>query len=594
MSTRPFAKVYAVMITLVVMALVLSGCGGAAMPTASPAQSGGVAKEAEKAVVVTKEVDLPRNPQRQTQALPTLAPAEPTAELNTANDANNPSAPWQPPAPAEGAPAKDAAGQPNAVPLPTGLPTATAANAHRRPPTPMPWPTYPAREEYPYSDKPFMDAREDNLSTFALDVDTASYTKLREYLRNGQLPPADLIRVEEVVNYFKQEYPEPSEGAFSINLEAARSPFSPEGTYLLRVGLQGKHIAEWQRKDASLTFVMDVSGSMADEDRIGMVKHGLTKLVDQLGPNDRVAIVAFSEDAWVVLEPTSVENRYRILEAINSLRPMNSTNTEAGLRTGYELAHRNYRDGVINRVILASDGVANVGNTDPTVLAQYAQDYYGRNIFLSTIGVGHGNYNDQFLEQLADKGNGAYAFLDSTQAAERIFAQDLTGSLQTIAKDAKVQVDFNPNVVRRYRLIGYENRAVADQDFRNNTVDAGEVGAGHNVTALYEVELNPEASADALIVRLRYEDPDTHAVSELSKAFKAGDFQSDFNRTSPRFQLTAAVAQFAEILRGNVWAKGSKMRDVLNVMTNLRNQLPFDNDVSEFTSLVEQAARLVD
>ncbi len=157
---------------------------------------------------------------------------------------------------------------------------------------------------------------------------------------------------------------------------------------------------------------------------------------------------------------------------------MNSTNTEAGLRLGYELAQRNYRDGVINRVVLASDGVANVGNTDPNVLAQYAQDYYGRNIFLSTVGVGRGNYNDQLLEQLADKGNGAYSFLDSTEAAERIFAQDLTGTLQTIAKDAKVQVDFNPNVVRRYRLIGYENRAVADQDFRNNAVDAGEVGAG--------------------------------------------------------------------------------------------------------------------
>jgi Ca-activated chloride channel family protein len=539
-------------------ALVLSACAPAAAPaTRAPAQpaapgyqppAGGAARE-----------------QAASAPLATQAPAQPAQAPAEAKAADQ-QAPWQPPAP-------------------TGQQSAP----------PVPWPTYPA-QEYPYSSKPFMDAREDNLSTFAMDVDTASYTKLRDYLQNGQLPPADLIRVEEVVNYFKQEYPDPSEGAFSINLEAARSPFSPEGTYLLKVGLQGKHIADWQRKDAALTFVMDVSGSMADENRIDMVKHGLTKLVDQLGPNDTVAIVAFSNDAWVVLEPTSVENRYRILEAINSLRPMNSTNTEAGLRLGYELAHRNYRDGVINRVVLASDGVANVGNTDPNVLAQYAQDYYGRNIFLSTIGVGHGNYNDQLLEQLADKGNGVYSFLDSSAAAERIFAQDLTGSLQTIAKDAKVQVDFNPNVVRRYRLIGYENRAVADSDFRNNAVDAGEVGAGHNVTALYEVELNPEVNADALIVRLRYEDPDTHAVTEQSKAFKATDFQYDFNRTSPRFQLSAAVAQFAETLRvrGNEWATGYKMRDVLNVMYNVRNQLPFDNDVQEFTSLVEQAARLMD
>jgi Ca-activated chloride channel family protein len=566
-------------------AIVLSACAPAAAPraTQAPAQapaqrpampSGGQAP-AQQAPAARQSTDNQSAPAPAAQ--PTTAPA------------NEQQAPWQPSAPTSGA-----AAQPNALPQPTGVAAAPSANKACCPPTPIPWPTYPAQQPYPYSNKPFIDTREDNLSTFAMDVDTASYTQLRDYLRNGQMPPADLIRVEECINYFKQEYPDPSDGAFSINLEAARSPFSPEGTYLLKVGLQGKHIADWQRKDASLTFVMDVSGSMADDNKINMVKYGLTKLVDQLGPNDRVAIVAFSDTAWVVLEPTSVESRDRIINAINGLYPMSSTNTEAGLRLGYELAHRYYRDGVINRVILATDGVANVGNTDPNVLAQYAQDYYGRSIFLSTIGVGQGEYNDQLLETLADKGNGTYSFLDSPEAAERIFGQDLTGTLQTIAKDAKIQVDFNPNVVRRYRLLGYENRAIADQDFRNNTVDAGEVGAGHNVTALYEVELNPEANADALITRIRYEDPDTHAVTELSKALKANDFQSDFNRTSPRFQLTAAVAQFAEILRGNEWAKGAKMRDVLNVMYNVRNQLPFDNDVQEFTSLVEQATRLAD
>jgi Ca-activated chloride channel homolog len=575
MSTRSLAKAYTVIVALVVFALVLSGCGAAA-PTPRSTQP----QAAPREVIVTKEVvkvvPVQPNAQAGARAMATSAPA--AAQQ----------APWQPPALA------DAVAQPNAMPLPTSPAASGAAAKACCPPTPMPWPTYPAREAYPYSNKPFVDAREDNLSTFAMDVDTASYTKMRDFVRNGQLPPADLIRVEELVNYFKQEYPDPSEGAFSINLEAARSPFSPEGTHLLKVGLQGKHIPDYQRKDASLTFVIDVSGSMQEDNKIEMVKYGLTKLVDQLGPNDRVAIVAYSNDAWVVLEPTSVENRWRITDAINSLRPMQSTNTEAGLRLGYDLAYRTYRDGVINRVILATDGVANVGNTDPNVLAQYAQDYYGRSIFLSTIGVGRGDYNDQLLQTLADKGNGAYSFLDSPEAAERIFVQDLTSTLQTIAKDAKVQIDFNPNVVRRYRLIGYENRAVADQDFRNNSVDAGEVGAGHNVTALYEVELNPEANADALIVRLRYEDPDTHAVSEQSKAFKATDFQSDFNRTSPRFQLSAAVAQFAEILRGNEWAQGAKMHDVLNVMYNVRNQLPFDNDVNEFTGLVEQAARLVD
>ncbi len=573
MSTHSLAKFYTVVVGLVVFALVLSGCGATApAPTQAPAQATG--DPARREVVVTKEV---------------------SKEIQV----TVPAAPAQPAAPAAMPTAASSAGSSAIQPVP-GTAAATQesyqapADKGAVPPTPLPWPTYPPQSERPYSPKPFMDTREDHLSTFGMDVDTASYTQMRDYLRNGQLPPIDLVRVEEFINYFKQEYPDPTDGAFSINLEGARSPFSPEGTYLLKVGLQGKHLADWQRKDALLTFVMDVSGSMQEDDKINMVKHGLTTLVDQLGPNDRVAIVAFTDTAWVALEPTSVENRNRILDAINSLYPMNSTNTEAGLRLGYELAQRYYRDGLINRVILATDGMANVGNTDPNVLAQYAQDYYGRNIFLSTVGVGRGNYNDQLLVTLADKGNGVYSFLDSQQAAERIFAQDLNGTLQTIAKDAKIQVDFNPNVVRAYRLIGYEKRAIADQDFRNNAVDAGEVGAGHSVTALYEVSLNPESNDDALIVRIRYEDPDTHAVTELNKALKGRDFQSDFNRMSPRFQLTASVAQFAEILRGNEWAKNAKMRDVLNVMTNVRNQLPYDQDVNEFATLVQQAMRLTD
>lgn len=450
--------------------------------------------------------------------------------------------------------------------------------------TPWPEPTYP-----PVGVNPFIDTREDHLSTFAMDVDTAAYTRMRDYIQNGQLPPADLVRLEEFINYFKMDYPDPQEGAFSINVEGGPSPFGGEGVRLLKIGIQGRHIAAWERKDALLTFVIDVSGSMEEENRIGMVKYGLSRLVGRLGPNDRVAIVAYSDTAWTVLEPTSVEARGRILDAINSLYPTNSTNTEAGLRLGYDLAYRNYRDGAINRVILASDGVANVGITDPNVLAQYAQDYYGRNIFLSTVGVGHGNYNDQLLETLADKGNGVYSFLDSEQAAERIFSQDIEGTLQTIAKDAKIQVDFNPYAVRSYRLLGYENRAVADQDFRNDTVDAGEVGAGHSVTALYEMQLNSEAGDDIVVVRVRYEDPDTHAVSELSKTFRRSEVQSDLGRTSPRFQLAVAVAQFAEILRHSPYAQGQRMSDVLNLARIVQFQLPFDSDVSEFVYLVERA-----
>jgi Ca-activated chloride channel family protein len=524
---------------------------------------------------------------------PAAAPAPPQ-KYNPPPAGNQPPAPYptQPPA----APA-----QPPAYSAPSGeLPRSgeSQADSGSQSWPPPPWPPYPTPTYGPppperdtgYS--PFVDTRTDHLSTFAMDVDTASYTKMRDYITGGSLPPSDLVRVEEFINYFNMEYPDPTSGAFSLNLEGGPSPFS-EGTHLLRVGIQGRHIAGWERKDALLTFVIDVSGSMQDENRIDMVKYGLTRLVDRLGPNDRVAIVAYSDTAWVVLEPTSVENRWRILDAINSLYPTASTNTEAGLRLGYDLAHRNYRDGAINRVILASDGVANVGNTDPNVLAQYAQDYYGRNIFLSTVGVGHGNYNDQLLEQLADKGNGVYSFLDSQQAAERIFSQDIEGTLQTIAKDAKIQVDFNPNVVRSYRLLGYENRAVADQDFRNDTVDAGEVGAGQNVTALYELQLYSESSGDVAVVRVRYEDPDTRSVAESSQSIGRSEFQRDFNRTSPRFQLTVAVAHFGEILRRSPWTHGEQVHSLSGLAWSVQRQLPFDEDVYEFAQLVDQAASMM-
>jgi Ca-activated chloride channel family protein len=456
-------------------------------------------------------------------------------------------------------------------------------------PPPTPWPDdrpYPSDEAYP-----FIDTRFDHLSTFAMDVDTASYTKMREYINSDRLPPADLVRLEEYINYFNMEYPDPELGAFGINIEGGPSPFAEDGAYLLKVGLQGRHIPEWERKDAILILVIDVSGSMREGNKMDMVKYGLRRLVDRLGPRDSVGIVAFSRDAWVVLEPTSVHHRHRILRAINRLHPRASTNTEAGLHLGYNLAVRNYQQGAINRVILASDGMANVGITDPDVLLGYARDYHGRDVYLSTVGVGRGGYDDQFMEQLADQGNGNYSYLDSRNAAERIFSQDLQGTLQVIAKDAKIQVDFNPHTVYSYRLLGYENRAVADGDFRNNAVDAGEVGAGHSVTALYELYLNPEGDADVVNVRVRYEDPDTHAVAEMSKTITQSEFQTDFGRMSPRFQLVAAVAQYAEVLRDSrTWDES--LDDVLQVARAVQRQLAFDEDVAEFVSLVERASWL--
>jgi Ca-activated chloride channel family protein len=464
--------------------------------------------------------------------------------------------------------------------------------------TPLAGAITPSAEEMPpdmffkaYGVNPFLDTRQDHLSTFAMDVDTASYTLARRYLMEGHLPPAEAVRVEEFVNYFKYDYASPETGAFAIHLEGAPSPFG-EGYYLLRVGLQGRRISAEQRKDAVLTFVIDVSGSMADGGRLEIVKKALGMLVEELRPTDQVGIVVYSTQARVVLQPTSASESDVIMAAINSLRPENSTNAEAGLRLGYQMASGAFRPNAINHVIVCSDGVANVGQTGPDAILGEIKEYAGRDITLSTVGVGMGNYNDVLLEQLADKGNGNYAYVDTMEQAHRVFVQNLTGMLQVIARDAKVQVDFDPAVVSRYRLIGYENRDVADQDFRNDTVDAGEVGAGHNVTALYEVKLNANAQGNALTVYVRYENPETKQVNEIKQGFARSQFASRFEATSPRFQLAAAVTEYAEILRQSYWAKGDNLENVASLAQRVKQALPNDADVAEFAQLVSRASQL--
>ena len=328
-----------------------------------------------------------------------------------------------------------------------------------------------------YGTNPFIDTEDDHLSTFALDVDTASYTVIRRFLRDGNWPDKDAVRVEEVINYFDWRYADPEEGAFSLHLEGAPSPFGGDKYWLVKIGVQGRHINTEQRQDAMLTFVIDVSGSMAAENRLGMVKRALHLLVNELRSSDRVAIVVYGSDARMVLPPTRASNSETILEAIDRLEPEGATNAAAGLQMAYQVASEAYREGEINRLILCSDGVANVGVTGADEILATIERFARRNIALSTVGFGMGNFNDVMMEQLADKGNGNYAYVDTLEEARRIFVENLTGTLQTIARDAKMQVEFNPQVVSRYRLLGYENRDVADQDFRNDKVDAGEVGA---------------------------------------------------------------------------------------------------------------------
>jgi Ca-activated chloride channel family protein len=434
-------------------------------------------------------------------------------------------------------------------------------------------------------------AATDALSTFGLDVDTGSYTAVRNLLNAGRRPPAELVRVEEFLNYFHYDYPAPTQDTFGIYVDGAPSPFGPDGTRLVRVGIQGKTIDTSQRQDAVLTFVIDISGSMAQPNRLPLVKEALRLLVHELRQGDQVAIVVYGDTAVTVLEPTSADQQETILRAIDGLENGGSTNAEAGLQMGYKLAAAHFRPGAINRVILCSDGVANVGATGPDAIRQSIRDYSAQGVLLTTVGFGMGDYNDNLMEQLADDGNGNYAYVDSLDAARRIFVENLTGTLQVIAKDAKVQVDFNPDVVRTYRLLGYENRAVSDEDFRNDQVDAGEIGAGHSVTALYEITLTGQGQGPALTVQMRYADAKDGQVHELHQPFAAAALAPDFAATAPRFQLAAVVAGFAEFLRDSGDAP-PRLTDLHAIGERLIGPLGNDADVQELLHLIEQASQV--
>lgn len=447
---------------------------------------------------------------------------------------------------------------------------------------------------------PFIDTEDDNFSTFAMDVDTASYTVMRRYLRDGILPPRDAVRVEEFINSFDYNYDPPNEKAFAVHLEGAPSKFG-EGKrlQLLRVGIQGHVIPDSNRKDAILTFVIDVSGSMKRENRLGLVKKALALLLEQLRQGDKIGIVVYGSDAHVLLPHTGIENREYILDAINRLTPDGSTNAEAGLKIGYKLALKNSRVDCINRVILCSDGVANVGQTGPDAILKEVSLYVKEGVTLTTVGFGMGNYNDILMEELANKGNGSYAYVDTISEAKRIFVENLTGTLQVIAEDAKIQVEFNPETVSRFRLLGYENRALAHEDFRKDDVDAGEVGSGHNVTALYEIKLHENANGKLATVFIRHENPDTQKVTEVNKTISTDQLKPSYEESTSEYQLAAAVAEFAEILRESYWAKEGSLTTVQEtiekVLPHLVSKTPEEQQrKEELLELVRKARKLKD
>ena len=475
----------------------------------------------------------------------------------------------------------------------------TQPPAHHRPPQPV-YPETPASTPYDgvtYQDpgvNPYVDPADDEVSTFALDVDTASYTIAQRYLEDGLRPDPASVRVEEWVNAFDQGYRAPLDDTFDIVADGGPTPFTDRGEILLRIGLQARDVRERARQEASLTFVIDTSGSMARENRLELVKDSLARLVDGLGRGDTVSIVTFGDAGRVLLEPTAATDRRAILGVIDRLQPGGSTNLEDGLRLGYDLARSALTENGIDRVVLASDGVANVGLTDPEGILDGIRRDAAAGIELVSVGVGMGNYNDALLEQLADQGDGFYAYVNTPEEADRLFTEDLTGTLQTVALDARAQVEFDPAAVAAYRLVGYENRAIDDHDFADDNVDAGAIGAGHSVTALYALQLDDDLGRQGRIatVRLRWTDPDDGGADEIAREVRASDLSSRFEATDPFFRFDAVVAATAEVLRGSPWANRLRLDDIADVAYREAESLPQSDRVNGFLDLLDRLARM--
>jgi len=414
----------------------------------------------------------------------------------------------------------------------------------------------------------FADVTAHPLSTFAIDVDAASYSNVRRFLRDGTLPPRDAVRVEELVNYFDYDYPDPT-GAdpFSITTEISAAPWNPAHR-LVHVGIQGRRMNTRDLPASNLVFLIDVSGSMDYPNKLPLVKQAFRLLVDQLRPQDRVGIVVYAGAAGVVLEPTPGDQKETILEAIQSLRPGGSTAGAQGIRRAYQLARQAFIPGGNNRVVLATDGDFNVGVSSDAELVRLIEQERQSGVFLTVLGFGTGNYQDAKMEQLADAGNGNFAYIDQLQEARKVLVREMGGTLFTIAKDVKVQVEFNPARVKAYRLIGYENRLLAAEDFADDARDGGELGAGHSVTALYEIipadsdepvrgtgplryqTTQPRTGAggnELMTVALRYKDPDGD-VSRLVQ-HPVLDRGVALARTSDDFRFAAAVAEWGLLLR---------------------------------------------
>jgi len=430
----------------------------------------------------------------------------------------------------------------------------------------------------------FMAVAANPLSTFGIDVDAASYSNVRRFLRERRLPPRDAVRIEELVNYFDYDYPDPTgEHPFSITTEISAAPWNPAHR-LVHVGLQGKRVSRRDLPPGNLVFLVDVSGSMQQPDKLPLVKESLRMLVRELRPEDRVSLVVYAGAAGVVLPPTPGSRKDVIDRAIDRLEAGGSTAGGAGIVLAYRTAREAFIQGGNNRVILATDGDFNVGASSDAALVQLIEREREAGVFLTVLGFGRGNYQDAKMEQLADRGNGNYAYVDDRAEARKVLVREMGGTLLTIAKDMKVQIEFNPARVKAYRLIGYENRVLAAEDFADDSRDAGELGAGHSVTALYEIipadsdepvrgagtlryqETRPRGTADGaelMLVKLRYKEPDG-TESRLIEA-PVLDRGVELARTSDDFRFAAAVAQWGMLLRDSKFKGNASWPDVLRL-----------------------------
>jgi Ca-activated chloride channel family protein len=446
-------------------------------------------------------------------------------------------------------------------------------------------------EEYrDYGVNAFVDTARDRLSTFSIDVDTASYTLARRKVLEGSLPPREAVRVEEFLNYFRYTYPEPQDAPLAVHLDAAPSPFT-SGRHLLRVGVQGKRLGISERKPAHLTFLVDVSGSMQSPDKLPLAKRSLRMLVDNLRDGDTVALVTYAGGVKLALPPTGLERKAAIHAAIEELTAGGSTAMASGIELAYRQAMKTLDGHSVSRVLILSDGDANVGPTGHEAILELIRGHVKEGVTVTTLGFGMGNYKDTLMEQFADQGNGNHYYVDSLLEARRIFQQQLGGTLEVIAQDVKLQVEFDPAQVARYRLVGYENRDIADHDFRDDKVDAGEIGSGHTVTALYELELKPGAGEGLATVRLRAKRPRGETASERAYRFPARALAASFAEAPEDLRFATAVMGAAELLRRSPHAAHWSFDQVMKLA---REATPRGNaEREEFLAVLERARSLV-